>query len=406
MDNNPIQAAIRDINSGQPSSDPNPNPNPNPDPNPAPAAKPASTLPRAQKPANNEPAQKTTPGQGDDNKPADPPFVKKSEGQQQPATKAPANEPVSDDLVYNRLSDWTGGSITSKEAFVNLINDYNSLVEQAEKGFEPKFKDERAKWAYQVLAKAEGAELESAMKTLRTLRFNVEGKSERELLFEKYLLDPQNSDLTEANAMQYFEADYEERFSLIGKDESDLSPDQIRQKRLQERTLANSVREAKEYFNKFHTDFQAMQNEPQKISEDVVRSIGDAVNDFGGVRIAFSDNAAENELLNLAIDNPQELEDLQRDALAPNEWWNNFIGQFDLRSQEGYNAFVREFYMMKNHERVRKEAFEHGVKIGQLRLANEGRNNKDQKDVSNYRQNDAGNGGTFIDAWSNARNGR
>lgn len=88
--------------------------------------------------------------------------------------------------VYGYLSKVTGGTIKSEEEFAGMINHYNELLEQAEQGFQPKFKDERAKLVYQILAENEGREPEAAMRTLRAISFNPEGKSAKDVLFEAY----------------------------------------------------------------------------------------------------------------------------------------------------------------------------------------------------------------------------
>lgn len=407
-DLNPIQEAIRDMNENA-GAEPATAAVPPAIPPAAEAPQPAAQPPKpAASPAATPPVTPAPQPGDDDYTPPEPAFIKKVDEQTPPAAAPAAAAPaVPDDVLYGRLSEMTGGTIKSQEHLVKLINDYNGLVEQAEKGFEPKFSDERAKWAYQLLTKHQGSELETAQRTLRALSFNIEkAGTQKEVLFEGYLLDPKNSDLSPSKANQYFEAEFEEKYSLLGKEDSELSADQVRQKLVQERKFAQEVRETKEQIQKIQTDFKAGEEKPRQISEDVVNKIGLAVKEFGGIKLAFTDNPQETDYLNIAIDNPQELEDLQKDALNPQEWWNNFVGQFDLNTQKGYKEFIQEFHRMRNYAEHQQLTYEHGEKMGELKHLNKARNSSSPKQVAQVATPGTGKKLSFQDSWAAAEAGR
>lgn len=299
---------------------------------------------------------------------------------------------IPDEKFYGHLSKMTGGTIKSEEEFAGLITHYNELLEQAEQGFQPKFKDERAKVAYQILAENEGREPEAAMRTLRAISFNPEGKSAKDVLFEAYLLDPRNSDLGPIEAQRYFEAEYDEKYSDV-----DGNP-------IKERQQALAVRDAKEAINKIKDGFKASEEPARQVSEKVVGAISSAVDKFGGVKLAFTDNPQESDYLNMAVV-PQELEALKQDALNPQDWWNDFVGQFETEKGFDYQAFVREFHEMRQHQKKATLAYQHGYKLGQLAKINEVRNATDPKRIDQAQPASPAGKGTLLDAWSNAAKG-
>jgi hypothetical protein len=232
-------------------------------------------------------------------------------------------------------------------------------LEQAEQGFQPKFKDERAKLVHQLMVDNAGREPEAAMRTLRALAFNPEGKTAQDKLFEAYLLDPQNSDLGPIEAQGLFQAEYNELYSDV--------EDNPRKKR----QLDLAVRKAEETINSIKEGFkpaEEQQQQARQVSDQVVSGINEAVDNFGGIKMAFSDNPQESDYLTMALEDPQEIESLKQDAQNPQGWWNDFVGGFTNGQGEfdknSYNAFVREFHEMRNHAKKAQLAYDHGFKFG------------------------------------------
>lgn len=312
----------------------------------------------------------------------------------EPVVATPAATPdleIPDEKFYGRLSKLTEGSINTEEEFAGLVSHYNELLEQAEQGFQPKFKDERTKMVYQILAENEGREPEAAMRTLRALNFNPEGKSAKEVLFEAYLLNPINSDLGPIEAQKYFEAEYDEKYHDV-----DGNP-------IKERQQALAVREGVEAINKIKNGLKASEAPANEISEKVVSAISSAVDKFGGLRLAFTDNPQESDYLSMAVA-PEELQGLKEDALHPQEWWADFLSKFETDKGFDHPAFIREFYEMKNHQKKAQLAFQHGKKLGELAKINEARNASDLKRIDQAQP--AGPGKQSIyEAWAGAQKG-
>ncbi len=358
---------------------------------PAPTPEPVKPTVEAQTtiiPKNQEP-------QGSGTLPPNPIEQTPATGEQPQNTTPPADDDIPDEKVYGRLSKLTDNAIKSEEDFVGMVNHYNELLEQAEKGFEPKFPNERAKWAYQILTQNEGNEPEAAMRTLRALNFDPKGKSPKEILFEAFLQDPTNSDLGPVEAQQYFDAEYEQKF-----DDADGNL-------LKKRQLDLEVRKATESLQKIKDEFGSTQEQPRQISEEVEKSISSSVEEFGGVRIAFTDNPQESEYLNMPIDDPNELSALKQDALNPQDWWQNFLQGFETDKGFDYKNFIREFHEMRNHQKKAQLAYDHGFKLGQLAKINEARNASNPKDISKVGAPGAGSGQpkSVLDAWANAQRG-
>lgn len=384
-----------------------PAPEPPPEPTPEPAPQPAA----APKPADSEPPK--PPEKKQDYKVPDPVFVRKDQEPEPPAEGGPEGSaepgdkgtsspepatPDADEVVFSRLSELTEGRLSSEEDFVGLINHYNELVEKAEKGFEPKFADERAKWAYQLLANNAGAEIETAQRTLHALSLkDVDKMDAKSALYNAYLMDPKNFDLTPAEAMEYFEAEYSEKY-----------PD-LENNPLLKRNHDVAAREARQQIMKIQSDFKATEAKPQQVSQDVIDNISNTVGNFGGVKIAFSDNPQESDYLTVPIDQ-KEVEQFQKDSLNPNEWLNNTVSQFALPDgRYDYEGYVREMYEMRNHRQIRQLAFEQGKKAGLLEKIRKDRNATTPQEIASV-----GSGGpapvqqegSFFDAWENAMSKR
>jgi len=369
-----LQDIIQQMNSGGPEAPVETPPEPAQPvtpPNPEPVKPASSTEPVAAQPLNNT----TAPAEPNNATP--------------PATP---NEDldIPTEKVYGYLSKVTGGTIKSEEEFAGMVNHYNELLEQAEQGFQPKFKDERAKLVYQILAENEGREPEAAMRTLRAISFNPEGKSAKDVLFEAYLLDPRNSDLGPIEAQRYFEAEYDEKYSDV-----DGNP-------IKERQQALAVRDAKEAISKIKDSFKATDEPAREISEQVVGAISSAVEKFGGVKLAFTDNPQEGDYFTMTVE-PQELQALKQDALNPQEWWANFLAGFETEKGFDYPSFIREFHEMRNHHKKAELAHKNGFKLGQLAKINEVRNASNPKRIDQAQPAGPGGKQTLYDAWASAK---
>lgn len=348
---------------------------PAPAPDPTPAPPPAPTPQKTPPPAPPAPTESKA---GDDNTPEDPSFVKPPEGAKQPGDPGapdntgatPPQPSEADETAFsNRLSELTDGAVTSVEDLGELVSRYNELVEEAEKGFEPKFKDERAKLAYQILAETPGTEIDSALRTLRALNFSKEGKSAKDIMFEAYLLDPKNSDLSPMKAQEYFEADWQRRFADL-----DDNP-------LTKRQVEIEAREAEKKITDLQKGFQEAEKAPQERDERVKSAVSKAVDGFGGIKLSFSDNPQE--AFNITVkDNDPELAAIHEQIMDPGKAHQEFISQFDFRTPKGYQDLVREIWEMRNHKMIRHEAYKQGVKVGRSGFVKEAANQSTPKDVA------------------------
>jgi len=369
-----LQEAFQNMNAAPPGAEPL-QPTPPVTPPAEPPAPPVQTTPLQKEGEKPQPTPTATLPKDDNT--ATPPAEPKA-GDQTPAT-APQEATIEDPVFYGHLSKLTDGGIKSEEDLVGVLNHYNELLEQAEQGFKPKYKDERTRMVHELLADLSGPEAaQTAMRTLRAVSFNPEGKSPKEVLFEAYLVDPKNSDLTPDKAHEYFQAEYEQKYA-------DLEGNLVK-----ERALANEVKDATKLISEVSKSFKAAEEQPQQqarqISEEVERNIQSAVDNFGGIRLAFTETPQESDFLNMVIENPQELETLKQDALNPQQWWNNFMAEFQTEKGFDYPSFVREFHEMRNHQKKAQMAYAHGLKLGQLAKVNEARNASDPKNPSQVPQ--------------------
>lgn len=387
---------------------------PTPTPSPTPAAPAASEPAKPAEPANPAPKSTTEPINKDpkdkDYKVSDPPFVPQGEKSDLPADEEEPNKPqttteegqtpppaVDDDAVYSRLSDLTDGSVKSEEDLVSLINSYNELVEQSEKGFEPKFPDERTKWAYQILSQNPETALETVERTIHALKLkDVKEMSPKDALFNAYFIDPKNYDLSLLEARDYFEADFQKKYPDLENDP------------LQKRALEVAGREAKQSILKVQEDFKTTEAKPQQISKDVIDSVTKVVSNFGGVRIAFTENPQENDYLNIPLEGDEK--DLLHNALYPNEWLNSMLERHQTENGFDYQSYIQERFEMINHKEIRQKAYEQGIRVGQRMKANEDRNSTTKKEIEELARTPAPaiareEPGSLYDAWGKAQAG-
>lgn len=354
-----------------------------------PPAPPATPQPAATTPPGTpqKPAAGTIPAKKDELPPPDPSFVRKTDepkpaAQEEPAVGTPpepgtppveAPQAVPDELFYSRLSELTDGGLKQEGDLVRLVNHYNELLDKEEKGFEPKFPNERAKMAYRMIQANPGKELETALRTARALQLGdqVEKLVPKELLFEAYRMRPENADITnDPRVREFFEAEYTDKFSDL---ENNL---------VQQRKHANEVKEAKESIATIQKEWEAAEAPAQAISKDVVAALTNAVENFGGFRLAFSDNPQENEYLNVPVKDENELKRLHENALNPEKWFQKFFQSFQGPDGYDYQGLVRSMYMIDHLDELSQQAFEHGTRTENIRRVNKERNASTPTDIS------------------------
>jgi hypothetical protein len=313
----------------------------------------------------------------------------------QASTGTPANEPqdIADDVFIAHLSKKTGGKLNNLTDFEAIVSERDAFKKQVDEGIQPKFSSERAKLAHKLLSESQGNEIQSAMRTLRALSYETKGKEGKDIMFEAYLLDPKNSDLSPENAREYFEADFERKF---GNAETDV---------LQKRELELSVRSATEAITKLQTEFQTTEEKPMQVAKEVEEAVSKAVKGLKSLKFSFSENAPETEVLNVAIDNPQELQALEEAVLMPDKAYNELASQFGDVNSFNYGAFTQELWERNNHKKLRQLAYDHGFKLGKLAQLNENRNASNPKDVSKIGNPGGGNGEpkSLAEAWAKAQ---
>jgi hypothetical protein len=250
----------------------------------------------------------------------------------------------------------TGGAIKSEQDFRETIEHYNELLTESEEGYKPKFINEAHRLAFDLLANVpEGQEMETARKTMHTLSLDLSKLSGKELLFEAYFMDPDNSDLTREQAWKYFDPDYEKRFANADDDP------------LVERELQKAQRKAKETIDKAQKDFAAARQSadvPEGPSDEVVSAVDKAVKGFGGLEMAFSEDASEDDLLRIPVEDPEELQRLQEYASDPRKWWGDLLKDFSTKDGFDYNGFTREIYELANHRKIKTMIYNHGLERG------------------------------------------
>lgn len=291
------------------------------------------------------------------------------------ATPEPAATPtaVDDTVLFNRVSEMTRGVIKSEKDLTGLYQRYTQLEDQVKAGLKPKFLNERAEWAHKVLSENPGQELDVAIRIATALKVaeKLPSMSAKDKLFNGFMLDPLNSDLSPDEMRGVFDAQYEKKYG--NPEERDI---------LTKREHDIAVRQAEQAIQKISSEFKITQAEPERISQEVVSSVEQVINEFGGVRIGFSDNPTENEFLTIPVGNDQELAQIKEDVLDPGKWHQNYLSQFETDNGFDYQGYIQDRWERENHVAIREQAFEHGKKLGRLEALNEARNASTPADLA------------------------
>lgn len=347
--------------------------------------KPAAPAPSTKEPDSPAPA-------GDDNKPAqpkptsqqrepmeDPVFVRpvddgsqqtdEPEGDQKTSDQPDGTEPQAADhsKLYTRLSELTEGTIEDEQSFRDLVTRYNELETQAAEGFKPKFRDENHRRAYEMLANVpKGKEVETARRTLHALSLEPDKLKGKDLLFEAFLLDPDNSDLSRERAGKLFDLDFNERFENASENE------------LVARALEKEERKAKELIEKTQSEFMQQAQEATHetpVNPKIAEDIAAAIKGFAGIELSFAENAPEIDRLKIKIENPADLEAIQHYAQNPNDWFKDLISEHrDDKGNFDMQGWVRTLYELHNHRMLQRRAYDHGIEIGKRQQLNKDRN--------------------------------
>jgi hypothetical protein len=254
---------------------------------------------------------------------------------------------------FSRLSALTNNTIKNEEDLKNFIDQHNSLLEQVQKGVQPKFENERARWAYDLLSKNTGKELETAQRTLQALNLKLESMPDREKLFNSFVLDPTNSDLTPMQMKEIFDAEYEQKYSDVENN--------VLLKR--QHTLA--VRQAEDSIRKVQADFQSTQQEPERISEETIGMITNAVNSFKEFKVKVSNNPQDD--LVMPITDRAQIDNIQKWMVDPTERHNALMNKFVKNGKFDFDGYKMELYARDNHEAIVRAALEKGEKMGMLK---------------------------------------
>ncbi len=338
----------------------------------------------------------------DKNTPPNPPFVGKTKAtpakQQAPAAatsketqQTPVSTELSDDAFFTHLSKVTRGMIKDKAGWEAHIVSHNQLVEEKERGFEPNYKDARTRWVHDLMVKNAGSEPEAAMRVLRALQFKPEGKTPIDILVQGALLDPKFSGKSEAQIQAYVNAKFQKNYGIIAKPLDELTPEQQQERVLAEMELDNEVANAKASVQKILDEFQASEEKPRQIDERVQRGISSAVQKFSGLKLSFSENPSENEILNVPIEDAETLQSLEQDILNPDAAYNERLTEFETETGMDWNALVQDTYERKHHKELRRLAFEHGLKLGQLAKIREDNNSSTPKELQQVAKGGGGN---------------
>jgi hypothetical protein len=258
------------------------------------------------------------------------------------------------DIFNDHLAGHTDNQIQSVEDINNLIAENERLRNQPQ---QPEFTSESAKQLYEF-ANNSSNPLAMGKNYLQAVALDLESLSDKQKLFEAYVLDEQNSDLTREKAIEYFNEDYEEKYGEI---EDSLST---------QRKLTLDVRAAENQIKSIQQEATNAQtkdgNNADQATPEQLEEINGNINESIEQMAALSIPATDDNVFNFEVSGQENIDLLSNVAQDPMAWLQEEInafqnpntGQFDY---DGYNAFIGSLLFSGQ---IAEGMFKHGQNNG------------------------------------------
>ena len=314
-----------------------------------------------EQPGTEEPAQEQTPGTGT----MDDPIKIDTTQQQEPGEEPIAQDPIpaeddwnqeeQEEIFNEHLADYTQNQIQSIQDINNLIAENERLKNQPQ---QPEFTSESAKQLFEF-AQNSANPLAMGRNYLQAVALDVPSLNDKQKLFEAYVLDEQNSDLTREQAVEYFNEEYEQKYgdaeeSLMQKRQLtlDVRAAETKIKSIQEQALSAQTKDSETAPSEGPT--------PEQLDE-IHGSIDQSLEQMAAISIPAGDDNA----FNFEVSSEDDLEAFASASKDPMSWLQGQINSFQQSNgtfdYDGYNAFIGSLLFSSQ---IAEGIFKHGQNNG------------------------------------------
>lgn len=306
------------------------------------------------------------------------PFMDESEEQKPSTTKKVENQApteIDEGVIFNKLSEITGGIIKTKDDLTNTLSQYQDAVTKLNQPRELQFPNERAKELYELAVNQDnldGAQA-SFYKELQIMSIDSDKINEKEALYQAFLMDPKNQTIPEDQRRKFFDVKYKKTWMGLEEESEDYEETKI----MYDVEVAQARAAIKEAQNQFVSKRKIVQESP--VSEEQqkeIDAINGAIDNFWGTTTGIDfdfnsddDNPDEDKIFKQSFE-PEKKELYRRMAKTPNlliqEKMNQFIdneGNFDA---EGWNNWI---YLAFNVENMLKKMQDFGYNLSGAKTA-------------------------------------
>ena len=314
---------------------------------------------------------------------------------EQQAAAEPENEtePFS---FEDSLSEATNGLVRTNEELETIIRE-----NQAFKSQQPKELEGGAKQLFDFAQKFQGNEIGGARKMLHALSLDVDKMSPKDTLFEAFMLDERNADLTRERAHEIFEEHYVNKYSDVA--DNILS---ARDLELATRDATTSIQSLQDKYAEAQSetpDAQANANQ-EAAMEEIGRNVDQAMSKYDG--IDFPIDSSEENFVSFSVDTDEMKEELSFAQKNAGDWLQSKINGFtDDNGTFNYDNFQSYMTGMVFHEQIAQTMYQQGLVAGKEGVLNDLKNPANKPapgDTDGQNQQSAQD--KVDDAWAQAMN--
>jgi hypothetical protein len=294
------------------------------------------------------------------------------------------------------LSEATNGLVRSSEELEAIVKENQNFKAQVQPELEG-----GAKQLYDFAQKFQGNEIGGARKMLHALSLDVDKMSPKDTLFESFMLDERNADLTRERAHEIFEEHYTNKYSDVA--DNILS---ARDLELATRDATSSIQSLQEKYAQAESETPVAQAsaDQEAAIQEIGQNVDNVMSQFDGIE--FPTDESEENFVSFSVDTDEMRDELALAQKNSGEWLQSKINGFtDENGNFNYGDFQSYMTGMVFHEKIAQTMYQQGLVAGKEGILKEIKNpaNKPTPDATDG-QGQQSTQDKVDEAWGNAMN--
>lgn len=229
------------------------------------------------------------------------PFFDEGEKEEKAAPPQETNEQnttspeIGEDVIFDRLREMTGGAITSKDALTEKLNQLSEAQERLSKPAELKFPNERAREIYELAVNQDNLEgaKSNFYRELGIMAIDTDKISDKEALYQAFLLDPSSDAIPEDKKKSYFDLQFKRKYSGLDDEDSESHQDDKLMYEIEAAKAKRTLKEAQDGYLQKRQIIQEADPEMEEKSRRINDGISGYWNSSEGIDFDFNSDDAE-----------------------------------------------------------------------------------------------------------------